>query len=302
MKYWTGILWDVVDERDYDAEAILGSPLSDLPSKIDLSGIADVKNQWSKGWCSAFASTLAHEILNNMDLKRKVELDAPYLFDTYQIPTGASYERWDYASNAIKQIIAHWSKAMWNDTIYETNWFARVYDKRPDALKHYLASKTPVLVWMNVMTTNNIATGSTSSQAIWDYNTGQWKYNPTGWGHFFVVVWYDDETELFKCQNSWGENYGDNGFVYIPYGKMTKYMYNSTYVIYDKTNMTMICEDVSSEAWYSDAVKYCLDNGYLTTDAKNRFRPSECTPEVSKTINRATVAQILYNLHKLDKI
>lgn len=36
-------------------------------------------------------------------------------------------------------------------------------------------------------------------------------------GHAIVVVGYDDNLNAFKVQNSWGENWGDNGFFWIDY-------------------------------------------------------------------------------------
>lgn len=36
-------------------------------------------------------------------------------------------------------------------------------------------------------------------------------------GHCMLLVGYDDNTRLFKLQNSWGRIWGDSGFGYIPY-------------------------------------------------------------------------------------
>lgn len=41
-----------------------------------------------------------------------------------------------------------------------------------------------------------------------------WK-NPGG--HATIVVGYDDEKELLEIRNSWGPNWGNNGYIYIPY-------------------------------------------------------------------------------------
>jgi len=301
MKYKTGLAGDLVDQRDYDVESLLGGAQEGLPSSVDLSGVADVKNQGSCGSCTAHAATICHEILNNKDNKEKIELDAQYLFKTYQVPTGAACDHGDYLVNAVKQIVAHGSMSIWGK-VYKTNGFARIYDKRPNALKTYLAKGFPIMFGMNVMTNDSIATGTTALQAIWDSKTGKWKHNPTSGGHAICIVGYNDETQEFKIQNSWGSNYGDNGFVYVPYDKMTRYVYNSTYVIYDEKDLNMICADVSDNAWYSDAVKFVIEKGYMTVNSQNRFRPGEYTQEVAQKSTRAEVAQILYNLHKLWKL
>lgn len=39
-------------------------------------------------------------------------------------------------------------------------------------------------------------------------------------GHAVVVIGYDDNKQLFKVQNSWGQNFGDGGYFYIPYSNV----------------------------------------------------------------------------------
>jgi len=40
-------------------------------------------------------------------------------------------------------------------------------------------------------------------------------------GHAVMCVGYDDEREVFIVRNSWGENWGDRGYFYMPYSYMT---------------------------------------------------------------------------------
>jgi len=50
---------------------------------------------------------------------------------------------------------------------------------------------------------------------------------PAG-GHAMVVVGYDDRKEAFRLMNSWGKNWGDNGFIWVKYkdfGEFCKYAY-----------------------------------------------------------------------------
>ncbi|MFN0015822.1 MAG: C1 family peptidase [Saprospiraceae bacterium] len=50
---------------------------------------------------------------------------------------------------------------------------------------------------------------------------------PAG-GHAMVVVGYDDRKEAFRIMNSWGKNWGDNGYIWIKYkdfGEFCKYAY-----------------------------------------------------------------------------
>ena len=41
-------------------------------------------------------------------------------------------------------------------------------------------------------------------------------------GHAVMCVGYDDKKESFIILNSWGTNWGDNGYFYMPYKFITK--------------------------------------------------------------------------------
>ncbi|KPL23431.1 MAG: hypothetical protein AMJ75_06080 [Phycisphaerae bacterium SM1_79] len=46
-------------------------------------------------------------------------------------------------------------------------------------------------------------------------------------GHALLVVGYDDKTQLFKFQNSWGSNWGDKGYGYLTYEYMKNHSWSS---------------------------------------------------------------------------
>ena len=46
-------------------------------------------------------------------------------------------------------------------------------------------------------------------------------------GHALLVVGYDNKTQLFKFQNSWGTSWGNKGYGYFTYDYMEKYSWNS---------------------------------------------------------------------------
>ena len=47
-------------------------------------------------------------------------------------------------------------------------------------------------------------------------------------GHAMCAVGFDDERQVFIVQNSWGTEWGDHGFCYVPYELMTneRYVYD----------------------------------------------------------------------------
>ena len=75
-------------------------------------------------------------------------------------------------------------------------------------IKDVLANEERVLV----MRTN-------VDNGIFGYEPGDvWNYTgPTIGGHAMCVVGYDDSIEAFKVRNSWGADWGDNGYLWIGY-------------------------------------------------------------------------------------
>jgi C1A family cysteine protease len=47
------------------------------------------------------------------------------------------------------------------------------------------------------------------------------KKEKTRGGHAVLGVGYDDNSKCFIIKNSWGENWGDKGFFYMPYDYIT---------------------------------------------------------------------------------
>ena len=48
---------------------------------------------------------------------------------------------------------------------------------------------------------------------MYDENTSKDKY----FRHVMVIIGFSDELQMFVVRNSWGDNWGDNGYCYIPY-------------------------------------------------------------------------------------
>ena len=59
---------------------------------------------------------------------------------------------------------------------------------------------------------------------VYNYSDQMWIQNDnekmTG-GHAMTVVGYDDKEEHFIIRNSWGVEWGDKGYFYMPYSYIT---------------------------------------------------------------------------------
>ncbi len=88
-------------------------------------------------------------------------------------------------------------------------------------VKRVLARNKPVVVGMNVL--RNFY--DLKNALYWHPDIGN--TTPAG-GHAMVVVGYDDRKEAFRLMNSWGKNWGENGFIWVKYkdfGTFCKYAY-----------------------------------------------------------------------------
>lgn len=54
---------------------------------------------------------------------------------------------------------------------------------------------------------------------------------PVEGGHAVMVVGYDDATQRFTVQNSWGADHGDHGYYYMPYQYLTSPLANSFWTL-----------------------------------------------------------------------
>ncbi len=88
-------------------------------------------------------------------------------------------------------------------------------------IRRVLARNKPVIVGMSLL--RNFY--DLKNAVYWHPEIGN--TTPAG-GHAMVVVGYDDRREAFKLMNSWGKNWGDQGFIWVKYkdfGNFCKYAY-----------------------------------------------------------------------------
>jgi C1A family cysteine protease len=100
--------------------------------------------------------------------------------------------------------------------------YARVNAGDTGAVKNLLRNNIPVMMGFNVY-------DNSSYKYFEGLNTKNYTYNPltsTGalasgvqllGGHATPIIGYDDTRQAFLVQNSWGTNWGNKGFYYMPY-------------------------------------------------------------------------------------
>lgn len=79
-----------------------------------------------------------------------------------------------------------------------------------DQTKAFLLKNQPVVI---AVTLDRSYFGAKEEGDIYVYR----KFKNAAGGHAMLVVGYDDEKNAFKAVNSWGKDWGNNGFVWIDY-------------------------------------------------------------------------------------
>jgi hypothetical protein len=97
-------------------------------------------------------------------------------------------------------------------------------------LKALLYSGFPIMIAVEV----DASFDNLQSPYIWKQKSGSVRG-----GHAIVVMGYDDTKNAFKVQNSWGENWKDNGFLWIDYDFFpTAVIGNECYIAYPQSGNT----------------------------------------------------------------
>ncbi|MEE4357121.1 MAG: C1 family peptidase [Desulfococcaceae bacterium] len=219
-----------------------------MPSSIDLSGNfpspGDQGKQGScSGWATAYAlKTYQEKVEMGWSLNTSSHLFSP-AFVYNQINGGQ--DRGALLSEAL-DIIVRKGCATLASMPYDPN----DYRKQPDAQAFQEASDFKAVEKKTLNSTENIKSALVNRQAvvigIWIYGSFQQLrgadsvYNSKSGGqkgyHFVTITGYDDNRYggAFRVINSWGQNWGDSGYFWLPYNSQG--LLNEAYVLEDAEN------------------------------------------------------------------
>ncbi len=220
------------DDDDDDVERRpFRSPLGQLPDAVDLrSWMTPVEEQGSLGSCTSNAVVGALEYLVRRETGRAVDLSRLFVYfnqrlwdDRVRQDSGASIasgirvlhragvpteQNWPYDRNlfAVQPPEPVFREAA---DYRATDWWSLPVDG--DALRACLASGFPIIFGTRVTesfvkTPRNGICGM--PQGALDARHGR---------HALLLAGYDDARRVFIVRNSWGDDWGDSGYVYMPY-------------------------------------------------------------------------------------
>ena len=223
-----------------------------LPPKVDLKPFCPpVRNQGELyscvGWAAGYgALTIQRAIQNNCRDKRTIEHNASSALFIYNQINNGNCSRGSRISEALdfmkesgdclarefdfdvndceKQPNEDLQKTAQNNTIedYLTLFGHNDHPRfKVHQVKYALARKKPVIIGLAVRRNFYQLQNAT----YWWPENGN--ISPAG-GHALTVIGYDDKKGAFQLFNSWGDGWGDYGFIWIKYadfGRFCKYAY-----------------------------------------------------------------------------
>lgn len=236
---------DLPDHRDLLYQIIL--PGKRLPVSVDLrSGCTRIENQFHIGSCTANASTSAMEFLAKKLGRPCPDLSRLFVYFATRVWVAGGKPTEDTGATIrdVMKALATYGACLEDVWPYETPRFTQtpsakartdarnrqitVYYRCPNlkAIKQSLAEGHPVTGGFAVP--SSIDGYETERTGIVAYPSATEKF--VG-GHAVLFVGYDDRTRRLTFQNSWGANWGDKGFGYLPYDYVENWLANDFWTI-----------------------------------------------------------------------
>lgn len=255
------------DAKMYSASYKAG----ELPSKVDLRKyMTNVESQGELGSCAANAAAGAYEyLLNRVQGINNYDVSRLFLYYNTRAIMGTINEDSGSLLDCVLQTLNKDGICNENTWPYDIRRFRQKpnqqsYDEalknkissyeciplNLDAWKSVLAEGYPIIFGLQIYSSfMNPRNGRIPMPGRNDVAEG---------GHAMCCVGYSDPDRVFIVRNSWGHQWGDGGYCYIPYDYMINSKYNGgdSWVIYD---VNPIKEQDVEETWSDDSESLFVD-------------------------------------------
>lgn len=228
--------------KDWYFTSIVRS-VGNLPKSYSLEKYCgNIKDQGEAGLCHSFAGAAVKDIQERMETGIKYNLSPLFLAKNVKAIDGIDEEgstlpyvcKALYNEGTVKEIYYPFEQYVAGSLSFPDFTHSKAHKFKIgnyarcdtlDSMKQAISMNKPVLL------------GVTCCKNIYDLNNNASKFIPIpqgfiAGGHAIVVIGYDDElthtypngktcTGFFRIQNSWGEDWGDGGFAWMPYEYLT---------------------------------------------------------------------------------
>ena len=322
-EYTMGMLLDKDKYETTELTAPLTTrSLDDLPSYYSLKAFSPTpKSQGNQpscvGWASGYgARTISYAIKNNWKnnttLIDQNTFSPSFVYNLIKSKTDYSCQKGSYVADAMR-LMKDYGILKFTDF----NYSQQSCTTKPSDHGYNLAKKNKIESFVRlaswdypsnlalktkkaIANNNPVVIGMRISSSFYKVK-GTWNGIQTGaiGGHAMVVVGYDDSKSggAFEILNSWGTNWGNNGFIWVTYSDFEKYV-KTAYVMIDEIEAPQ-----PKEIALQGSMKLQLSNGTtmnpeLLPDASRNFNivsASKSTYKITKPYSSGTQFRIYFN-------
>lgn len=252
-----GALRDVEDSRDFQIRKVI-RPVK-LPPRVDYENrMSPVRDQGERGACVAFAAAAVKEFQEARQRRTRKEFNfseeflyrqimvaggGAYPRDAFKVMANSGVPREQYmkyeneASDEEKLPFTPSKQAIRNALYYKTASFARLGSL--EEMKQSLAINGPFLIGVDWLDGWFNATTVLDGYPI--LHPGQ---GAAVGGHAVCIVGYDDVNQTFKFRNSWGPDWGKDGYALFHYDAIRANLWDAWATI-DVTSKNVKVEDIN---------------------------------------------------------
>ena len=236
------ILPDADDEID-DFDEFNIDTVRPAPQKgtIDLRPyFSAIKNQGRQGACLAFSFSAIAEYIMKTQHKRTTDFSEAFLYYETRKYAGCTNEDAGSSLSDASNVLLHEGICLesfmpYDEYDYTTPPSSQAFNNAQnykadeiylipndlDVLRTVLYNGYPIVISTVIFSSfgsgKNGIIPMPQKREIQNY---QYASRANGY-HDMVIVGYDDDKEYFIVRNSWGNNFGDNGYCYLPYDYVT---------------------------------------------------------------------------------
>ena len=237
---------DKLDTRDYKYNV---TPKAS-PSIVDLRAFCSpIENQGSLGSCTGQAIAGAIELLNKRN-RKPTDVSRLFIYYYERLLLGTvNYDSGAYIRDGIKAT-NHYGASLESYWPYDIRKFRQepISEAKTDALKRKvtryervndfngcidaLSNGYPVVMGFRVY--NSFMSKNVAKTGIMPYpNT---KRERLLGGHAVLLVGYNKNKKVFIARNSWGTNWGDKGYFYMPFNVINPNMSSDYWIVKSVNN------------------------------------------------------------------
>lgn len=218
----------------------------DIVSKFDTD--SSLRNKHGK---NGFSSQFLQQIVINNTIGQKTFSMVDVLRGLEQKGTSKQTERVNNTKVSDKDKITP-------NTLYRIKSFQRLSNTTIDrfvidCFREKLATQSPVLAVLQLPTAMKDNTPTTN---VWEA-----KESTDTFLHSLVIVGYDDARHQFEILNTWGNNWGDQGFAYIEYNTLLRYLRES-YCLVGSTSTTADTQSLAATLFFQELEQQWVSNEY----------------------------------------